>query len=163
MISNGFNRKILFLDCTALPEETAPIFPVTDRQKFAWRMFILLHLQRTYSCSAGSVVIELLPYNWDWEGASTLYKNLTESMEDISYYSWKANTADTAVYMSEKEAFYQNWTVEECTSPWALHLTMIHSNIFMNLSPAIIDHALGPSDCLANLLEFEICEVSLFC
>ena len=66
---------------------------------------------------AGSVILELLPYNWDWDGASSFYKNLTSSMGDIHHFAWRAYSPDTAYYLSEDDELYQNWTSSECTSP----------------------------------------------
>ena len=37
------------------------------------------------SCAyAGAVVLELLPYNWDWKGISEIYVNLTRSLVRFS-------------------------------------------------------------------------------
>ncbi len=39
---------------------------------------------------AGAVVMELLPYNWEWNGISRTYANLTASCGDIHHVAWRA-------------------------------------------------------------------------
>ena len=39
---------------------------------------------------AGAMVMELLPYNWEWKGVSRIYKNITKSMGDIHHFAWRA-------------------------------------------------------------------------
>ena len=65
---------------------------------------------------AGAMVIELLPYNWEWKGVSRIYKNITKSMGDIHHFAWRAKHPKWAVYPSEHEARYAEWTAEECAS-----------------------------------------------
>jgi hypothetical protein len=73
---------------------------------------------------AGAMVLELLPYNWEWKGVSRIYKNITQSMGDIHHYAWRAKHPKWAVYPSEHEARYAEWTAEECASRYGgLHLT----------------------------------------
>ena len=61
-------------------------------------------------------MIELLPYNWEWKGVSRIYKNITMSMGDIHHFAWRAKHPKWAVYPSEHEARYAEWTAEECAS-----------------------------------------------
>ena len=42
---------------------------------------------------AGAMVVELLPYNWEWKGVSRIYKNITSSMGDIHHFAWRAKQA----------------------------------------------------------------------
>ena len=65
---------------------------------------------------AGAMVVELLPYNWEWKGVSRIYKNITRSMGDIHHFAWRAKHPKWAVYPSEHEARYAEWTAEECAS-----------------------------------------------
>ena len=66
--------------------------------------------------AAGALVIELLPYNWEWKGISRLYKNLTVSVGDIHHFAWRARHPRFAVYMSPDDARYAEWAAEECQS-----------------------------------------------
>jgi hypothetical protein len=34
--------------------------------------------------------MELLPYNWEWQGISRLYANLTTSLGDVHHLAWRA-------------------------------------------------------------------------
>ena len=63
---------------------------------------------------AGAMVVELLPYNWEWKGVSRIYKNITSSMGDIHHFAWRAKHPKWAVYPSQHEARYAEWTAEEC-------------------------------------------------
>ena len=40
--------------------------------------------------SAGAVVMELLPYNWEWKGISRTYANLTASCGHVHHVAWRA-------------------------------------------------------------------------
>ena len=60
------------------------------------------------------MVVELLPYNWEWKGVSRIYKNITSSMGDINHFAWRAKHPKWAVYPSPHEARYAEWTAEEC-------------------------------------------------
>ena len=61
-------------------------------------------------------MVELLPFNWEWKGVSRIYKNITASMGDIHHFAWRAKHPKWAVYPSEHEARYAEWTAEECAS-----------------------------------------------
>ena len=68
------------------------------------------------SSGAGAVVLELLPYNWEWRGISEVYVNITRSVGDIHHYAWRAEESRWAVYADADEARYAEWTAEECSS-----------------------------------------------
>ena len=59
-------------------------------------------------------MVELLPYNWEWKGVSRIYKNITSSVGDIHHFAWRAKHPKWAVYPSQHEARYAEWTAEEC-------------------------------------------------
>lgn len=42
----------------------------------------------------GAVVLELLPYNWEWRGISEIYLNLTRSVGSVHHFAWKANSSE---------------------------------------------------------------------
>jgi hypothetical protein len=65
---------------------------------------------------AGAVVIELLPYNWEWKGVSKIYVNLTRSVGVIHHIAWRATRPRWAVYATPDDARYADWTPEECNS-----------------------------------------------
>ncbi len=67
-------------------------------------------------CCAGAIVLELLPYNWEWRGVSTLYRNITSSLGDVHHFAWRAQSAKHAAYESPDDARYGDWTHEECAS-----------------------------------------------
>ena len=37
----------------------------------------------------GAAVYELLPYNWDWQRMSELYRNLTTSVGTVHHFAWR--------------------------------------------------------------------------
>lgn len=65
---------------------------------------------------AGAVVLELLPYNWEWKGISTLYCNITGSVGDIHHFAWRAQSSKHVAYETEDDARYGDWTHKECAS-----------------------------------------------
>ena len=65
---------------------------------------------------AGAMVLELLPYNWDWRGISEIYVNLTRSIGDVHHFAWRARHPRWALYPSADEERYADWTAEECSS-----------------------------------------------
>ena len=67
-------------------------------------------------CCAGAIVLELLPYNWEWRGVSTLYRNITSSLGDVHHFAWRAQSAKHAAYEGPDDARYGDWTHEECAS-----------------------------------------------
>jgi hypothetical protein len=64
----------------------------------------------------GAVVMELLPYNWEWKGISKIYVNLTRSLGDVHHLAWRATHPKWAVYGSADHSRYSEWTPEECNS-----------------------------------------------
>jgi len=44
----------------------------------------------------GALVLELLPYNWEWRGISEIYLNLTRSVGCLHHFAWKANSSDVS-------------------------------------------------------------------
>lgn len=56
---------------------------------------LLIPASRT-SCRSptGAVVLELLPYNWEWQGISEIYLNLTRSVGCVHHFAWKANSSE---------------------------------------------------------------------
>ena len=42
----------------------------------------------------GAVVLELLPYNWEWQGISEVYRNLSASVGSVHHFAWKANSSE---------------------------------------------------------------------
>lgn len=67
-------------------------------------------------CYAGAVVLELLPYNWEWRGVSTIYRNITASLGDVHHFAWRAQSAKHTAYENPDDARYGEWTHEECAS-----------------------------------------------
>ena len=61
-------------------------------------------------------MLELLPYNWEWRGVSTIYRNITASLGDVHHFAWRAQSAKHAAYESPDDARYGDWTHEECAS-----------------------------------------------
>lgn len=68
----------------------------------------------------GAMVLELLPYNWEWRGLSQIYLNLTRSMGDIHHFAWRAMSPQWAVYADPDDAKYSQWSIEECSSKYCL-------------------------------------------
>ena len=68
------------------------------------------------SIPVGAVVLELLPYNWEWKGISQVYHNVTTTVGDIHHFAWRAKHPRWAQYVDENEARYAHWTAEECSS-----------------------------------------------
>ena len=64
----------------------------------------------------GAVVLELLPYNWEWQGISEIYVNVTRSMGDVHHFAWRARSPDWVLYATEDDVKYAHWTPEECAS-----------------------------------------------
>ncbi len=73
-------------------------------------------LLMSYCKCTGSVVLELLPYNWEWRGVSTIYRNITASLGDVHHFAWRAQSAKHAAYEGPDDARYGEWTHEECAS-----------------------------------------------
>lgn len=73
-------------------------------------------LANTMFLPPGAVVLELLPYNWDWKGISEIYVNLTRSLGDVHHLAWRARHPRWAQYNNIDEQRYADWTAEECSS-----------------------------------------------
>ncbi|KAL3143022.1 hypothetical protein ABBQ38_003301 [Trebouxia sp. C0009 RCD-2024] len=76
----------------------------------------------------GAVVLELLPYNWEWKGISQVYHNVTTSVGDVHHFAWRAKHPRWAQYMDQDEARYAHWTAEECSSR---HCVEVHARAGM--------------------------------
>ena len=70
----------------------------------------------SHAVSAGALVLELLPYNWDWKGISQIYVNLTASLGDVHHTAWRATSPRWVQYAAPDDARYADWTAEECGS-----------------------------------------------
>ncbi|KAL4433026.1 hypothetical protein ABPG77_006453 [Micractinium sp. CCAP 211/92] len=68
----------------------------------------------------GALVLELLPYNWEWHGISEIYLNLTRSVGCLHHFAWKANSSEWVMYLEKEDAKYSHWTAEECSSRYCL-------------------------------------------
>ncbi|PSC75577.1 hypothetical protein C2E20_1509 [Micractinium conductrix] len=68
----------------------------------------------------GAVVLELLPYNWEWHGISEIYLNLTRSVGGLHHFAWKANSSEWVMYLESEDAKYSHWTSDECSSRYCL-------------------------------------------
>ncbi|EFN55147.1 hypothetical protein CHLNCDRAFT_134237 [Chlorella variabilis] len=68
----------------------------------------------------GAVVLELLPYNWEWRGISEIYVNLTRSVGAVHHFAWKANSSEWVMYLEAEDAKYSHWNAEECSSRYCL-------------------------------------------
>ena len=75
---------------------------------------------------AGALVLELLPYNWDWQGIPRLYANLTASLGDVAHAAWRANSSAWVEYATQDDAKYEHWAPHECTSRRALSAARAH-------------------------------------
>lgn len=80
-----------------------------------------LHVTCTPHPGTGAVVLELLPYNWEWKGISQLYFNITRSLGDVHHFAWRAGSPRWAIF-SEGEERYASWTAQECNSRWPMPL-----------------------------------------
>ncbi|MEW5308350.1 MAG: hypothetical protein WDW38_000318 [Sanguina aurantia] len=75
----------------------------------------------------GALVVELLPYKWEWQGVSRLFYNMTQSMGDIHHHAWRpmerewcanprilAGENHTGVHVEEFVGMYHTWNPVEC-------------------------------------------------
>ncbi|CAK0784873.1 hypothetical protein CVIRNUC_008078 [Coccomyxa viridis] len=90
----------------------------------------------------GAMVVELLPYNWEWKGVSRIYKNITSSMGDIHHFAWRAKHPKWAVYPSQHEARYAEWTAEECVGSDCLD---VHARAAMRVDVATVQELIVES------------------
>jgi hypothetical protein len=63
----------------------------------------------------GGAVYELLPYNWEWQGLSRLYKNLTRSTGVLHHFAWRPKQPKWAVYHNDADAKFSSWNATECS------------------------------------------------
>ncbi|GFH30421.1 uncharacterized protein HaLaN_29277 [Haematococcus lacustris] len=62
----------------------------------------------------GTMVLELLPYKWEWAGLSQLYHNITQSVGDIHHFAWRPQHYKFAIFANASDYKYHTWTPEEC-------------------------------------------------
>ncbi|KAK9806815.1 hypothetical protein WJX72_003692 [[Myrmecia] bisecta] len=96
-------------------------------------------LANTMFLPPGAVVLELLPYNWEWRGVSEIYVNITRSIGDIHHFAWRAKHPRWAAYYDVDEARYADWTAEECSSR---HCLEVHARAGMMADAATIQELL---------------------
>lgn len=61
-------------------------------------------------------MVELMPFNWQWNSLSELYRNITDSLGDVNHVTWRADSPQWAAYASADDQRYGTWTAEECAS-----------------------------------------------
>lgn len=64
----------------------------------------------------GAATYELLPYNWEWQQTSQLYRNVTRSARVLGHFAWRPRDARWAAYESADDARFAPWTASECHS-----------------------------------------------
>ena len=64
----------------------------------------------------GAIVYELLPFNWEWRHISQLYRNMTQSGEQVHHFAWRPSDSKWAQYVSDDDSRYRTWTADECSS-----------------------------------------------
>lgn len=72
------------------------------------------HLGYSLFLQPGSIVIELLPRNYDSFDSFYIYRELSRSMGDILHWVVPANGSDAAVFQSERDERYAAWLPGEC-------------------------------------------------
>jgi capsular polysaccharide biosynthesis protein len=71
----------------------------------------------------GAAVYELLPYNWEWQGLSQLYRNLTASVGSLHHFAWRPQEPQWAVYASDADAKYSRETPPSASVSAHLHIS----------------------------------------
>eukprot|EP00884_Botryococcus_braunii_P000707 jgi/Botrbrau1/10637/Bobra.154_1s0026.1 len=79
-------------------------------------------LANTMFLPPGAVVLELLPYNWEWQDISRIYVNISRSLGDIHHLGWRASSSKFVRYASPEDALYAGWDPSECHSPFCLEV-----------------------------------------
>ena len=51
----------------------------------------------------GAMVMELLPYKWEWASVSELYYNLTQGLGDIHHFAWRPTDPKFCVYRDSND------------------------------------------------------------
>ncbi|MEW5302301.1 MAG: hypothetical protein WDW36_005101 [Sanguina aurantia] len=62
----------------------------------------------------GALVVELLPYKWEWQGVSRLFYNMTQSMGDIHHHAWRPMEREWCEYIETTDIKYHTWNPVEC-------------------------------------------------
>ena len=73
----------------------------------------------------GSMLLELLPFKWEWHNLSMLYFNMTRSLEDIHHFGWRPSTVEAARYKDRgiaQAVRYKDWLPGECHAKECLSL-----------------------------------------
>ncbi|KAG1664777.1 hypothetical protein FOA52_013629 [Chlamydomonas sp. UWO 241] len=76
-------------------------------------------MANTIFLTPGAMVLEILPYKWEWHRLSMLYYNLTQSIGDVHHFAWRAMDVSAAVYHRKEGAIaepirYKDWKSDEC-------------------------------------------------
>lgn len=90
----------------------------------------------------GSLVLELLPYKWEWKGISQLYYNLTRSTGSIHHVAWRPTDPKWCAY---KEPSESRWVtcllLDNSTALWTLFLSCLSVHVCSDqanvISPAV--------------------------
>uniref|UniRef100_A0A7S1X3Q3 Uncharacterized protein n=1 Tax=Tetraselmis chuii TaxID=63592 RepID=A0A7S1X3Q3_9CHLO len=70
----------------------------------------------------GSSLLELIPYNWAFMGLDAVYRNITLSVGDVGYSSWRAEHAHSCAYASPSDARFAGWDVSDCVTATCLEV-----------------------------------------
>lgn len=93
-----------------------------------------------------SVVIELLPYNYDGFNSFNLFSQITASLGDVTHLVWAANTSEYNVYLPE-DARYASWYRGECYSDDCLEVHALSSlRVDINQFGDMVNDALALSE-----------------
>jgi len=68
----------------------------------------------------GSVIVELLPCNWEVDGVSDAFFHLIRTVGVVSHLAWRAPSTDFMSYALPEDKRYSTWTPEECSSETCL-------------------------------------------
>jgi hypothetical protein len=69
----------------------------------------------------GAAVYEFVPFNWEWNRMSELYKNLTDSVGTLHHFAWRPHESWWAEYESVADSKFSPWSAAECQSKCASH------------------------------------------
>ena len=89
-------------------------------------------------------MVELLPYLWEWEGMSMLFRNLTNSLGDVHHFAWRARRPRHVLYAAEKDTRFAEWNAEECQTVYALLPPQLHIACLLTM-PGCLLRLLHPS------------------
>eukprot|EP00195_Chlamydomonas_chlamydogama_P014265 CAMPEP_0202909952 /NCGR_PEP_ID=MMETSP1392-20130828/50712_1 /ASSEMBLY_ACC=CAM_ASM_000868 /TAXON_ID=225041 /ORGANISM="Chlamydomonas chlamydogama, Strain SAG 11-48b" /LENGTH=481 /DNA_ID=CAMNT_0049599885 /DNA_START=251 /DNA_END=1696 /DNA_ORIENTATION=+ len=62
----------------------------------------------------GSMLLDLLPYKWEWHNLSMLYFNITQSIGDVHHFAWRPTDHKFCVYKEQQDKRYKDWFPSEC-------------------------------------------------